>query len=728
MIHIQDIRSRLNQQLLVRALPLVLVVYPYWFMHEVLAFTTQKRLGNSPSDMNLTIRDIQFMKHMNFPWSWNYRDNFPYGIKYLRIEHIVDSQFKFYCWILTRIFEPTFIANFYIFLGMIATGSVAYLLTRHFNCSVPFATAAGLLAEALPWIRQNALFGVAGTWYPVAPLIVVLLLLKFGNLPNWRHLGALVLGVAYAIATSAYAFFFSLFVIVVWILFNVAKLRSVWYSKSKTFRWLGAATFLLFISTFFLILKFLLQFTRSESGGAFTAYSIPEVMTNIITFKGFVTPDHFHYFLPTNYWEIEGDYQNYAGIVVVALFMFGAFRVFSSKTEKESKTLYIIALFLVVMTLGNFVIGSITIPSARIYIRHVMPGIRQFSRASLIAEVIMVVGAVLATERLSRRIRNNFIKYFVIVALLLTAFIDLNPTSRRFVWDYAERFQEIRDVLAETPTSGLFLATPIESIYRNDKNGRSWDYLDAPIFTDFLKAYPQAARGESEFASYLNHHQVGYVLARVNDLGMPFFSGFIQDAARFTTLLTPPRFTQAARDVTLENRDDYGNLINAWKVRLLKVVPQDDDQYCAECLDLGQFSTVPQLEVKFPEVDRYLNDIDWSVNAEQIYSFDILRDPSNDIPMDERIWVNVHFELVTLDQTSDKPLVVRITSPLINEVIQIPKEGVKISFRVPISDKMKITSDSECSIPNYSPSTMGSLANREICYGIRSFWIELSKK
>ena len=132
--------------------------------------------------------------------------------------------------------------------------------------------------------------------------------------------------------------------------------------------------------------------------------------------------------------------------------------------------------------------------------------------------------------------------------------------------------------------------------------------------------------------------------------------------------------------------------------------------------------------MKFPEVDRYLNDIDWSVNAEQIYSFDILRDPSNDIPMDERIWVNVHFELVTLDQTSDKPLVVRITSPLINEVIQIPKEGVKISFRVPISDKMKITSDSECSIPNYSPSTMGSLANREICYGIRSFWIELSKK
>ena len=78
MIHIQDIRSRLNQQLLVRALPLVLVVYPYWFMHEVLAFTTQKRLGNSPSDMNLTIREIQFMKHMNFPWSWNYRDNFTY--------------------------------------------------------------------------------------------------------------------------------------------------------------------------------------------------------------------------------------------------------------------------------------------------------------------------------------------------------------------------------------------------------------------------------------------------------------------------------------------------------------------------------------------------------------------------------------------------------------------------------------------------------------------------
>jgi len=712
----------------VRALPLALIVYPYWFMHNVLAFTTQKRLGNSPSDMNLTIRDIQFMKHMNFPWSWNYRDNFPYGMRYLRIEHIVDSQFKLYCWIFTRIFEPTFVANFYIFLGMIATGSVAYLLTRHFNLSVPFATAAGLLAEALPWIRQNALFGVAGTWYPVAPLIIVLLLLKFGDLPNWRRLGAIVLGVGYAIATSAYAFFFSLFVIVVWILFNGAKLRTLWSSRSKQFRWLGTASFLIFAYVLVILFKFLLQFTQSESGDAFTAYPIPEVMTNIITFKGFVTPDHFHYFFPTSYWEIEGDYQNYSGLVVVALFMFGAFRVFSSKSEKGPKTLYFIALFLVVMTLGNFGIGSITIPSPRIYIRHVMPGIRQFSRASLVAEVIMVVGAVLTIERLSRRIRNDLIKYFVVVTLLLTAFIDLNPTSRRFVWDYAERFQEFRDVLAESPNSGLFLATPIESIYRSDKNGRSWDYLDAPIFTDFLNAYPQAARGEGEFASYLNHNKVDYVLARVNDLGVPFFSGFIQDAARFTTLLTPPRFTQAAEDVTLESRDDFGSLVISWKVRLLKVVPQVDDRYCTECLDLGQFSAVPQLEVKFPEVDRYINDIDWSANAEQIYSFDILRDPFKNISMDERIWVNVHFELVTLDQKTDKPFVVRITSPLINEVIQIPMEGIKTSFRVPISDKLKITSESECSIPDDNPSTMGSLSNREICYGIRSFWIELSKK
>ena len=86
-----------------RAYPFFLILYPYWYMHSVLLFNTQKRFGNSASDMNLTIRELQFLKHMPFPWSWNYRDNFPNGIQFFRIEHIVDSQFKTYSWLFTRI-------------------------------------------------------------------------------------------------------------------------------------------------------------------------------------------------------------------------------------------------------------------------------------------------------------------------------------------------------------------------------------------------------------------------------------------------------------------------------------------------------------------------------------------------------------------------------------------------------------------------------------------------
>jgi hypothetical protein len=706
-----------------RVSPFFLILYPYWYMHSVLLFNTQKRFGNSASDMNLTIRELQFLKHMQFPWSWNYRDNFPKGIQFFRIEHIVDSQFKTYSWLFTRIFEPTFVANFYIFSGMVATGLIAYLLTLEFIDNKSFAVAAGLLAQALPWIRQNALFGVAGTWYPVAPLVVVLLLLRFQKTPNVQRFAYIALGLLYAALTSAYAFFFSLFIITVWIVFNLRQILGYFKNLRPTFKILFSSTILILLTSAILVFRYLLQFTKSETGSPFTAYTIPEVMTNIVTFRGFITPDRFHYLFPAKYWEIEGDYQNYVGVVVVVLFLSGIIFAIKTKPLPYEWIFYVTAFFLVVITLGNLDFGFFEISSPRVYLRHVMPGIRQFSRASLIAEVIIVIGAVLGLYKISRLVKQRTARVLLVSVVLLASFLDLNPTSRRFIWDYAERFEEIRQVLDQSPKSGIFLATPIESIYRLDKGGRSWDYIDAPIFTDYFSVFPHAARGEADFASFLTSINVDFVLARIDNAGLPFFTGFTQDAARFTTLLNSPRFVQAADDVTLESRDDEGNLVVAWKVRLLRVKALAGDKHCRDCNSLAQFTSVPPLEVKYPETDRYLNDIDWAMGNDQQFSFEELL-VSSDSGVAERGRVRAHFEFIQSPNPLPAPITLRITSKSIDQTVLVESDGTTVSFEVPINEKLSIKTLDPCQAPLASDDTWGSLANRPICFGIRSFWIE----
>ena len=706
-----------------RASPLFLILYPYWYMHSVLLFNTQKRFGNSPSDMNLTIRDLQFRKHMRFPWSWNYRDNFPFGTQIRRIEDIVNLQWETYSYLLTRIFEPTYVANLYIFLGMVATGLIVYLLTLEFIDNKSFAVAAGLLAQALPWIRQNALFGVPGTWYPVAPLVVVLLLLRFQKNPNVRRFVYIGLGLLYSILTSAYAFFFSIFIITVWIFFNLRQILGYVKNLQLALKILFSATILILLTAAFAVFQYLLQFTKSETGSPFTAYTIPEVMTNIVTFRGFITPDRFHYLFPAKYWEIEGDYQNYLGMIVTVLFLSGIVSAIKIKPLPYEWIFYTTAFFLVVITLGNLNFGFFEVSSPRVYLRHVMPGIRQFSRASLIAEVIIVIGAVLGLYKISRLIKQRTARVLIVSVLLIASFLDLNPTSRRFVWSYAERFEEIRQVLDQSPKSGIFLATPIESIYRLDKGGRSWDYIDAPIFTDYFSVFPHAARGEADFASFLTSMNVDFVLARIDDAGLPFFTGFTQDAARFSTSLNSPRFVQAADDVTLESRDDEGNLVVAWKVRLLKVKALTSDNHCQNCNTLAQFTSVPPLEVKYPETDRYLNDIDWAMGNEQLFSFEELI-TSSDSGKAKHSRVRANFEFIPSPNPLSAPLTLQITSKSIDRTVLVEDNGTSVSFEVPINETLSIKTMDACQAPSASDETWGSLANRPICFGIRSFWIE----
>jgi len=109
---------------------LIFMIYPMWFMGKTLALNTSLRLGHQPSDYNIIIREVQAWKKLALPWSKSSLDSFPVFETSWRVEDLQRLQFKSYAWLTSRFLDAVFIVNFYVFLGMAATGLCIYLLVR----------------------------------------------------------------------------------------------------------------------------------------------------------------------------------------------------------------------------------------------------------------------------------------------------------------------------------------------------------------------------------------------------------------------------------------------------------------------------------------------------------------------------------------------------------------------------------------------------------------------
>ena len=709
-------------------LPLLFVIYPLLYMGRTLSLNTSLRLGHQPSDYNLVIGQVQLWKTLKWPWSDSSFHSFPELRSTWRVEDLVGLQFRTYAWISSRFLEAGFIVNFYTFAGIVATGLCIYFLIREFGTNQQVAVLGGLLGQMLPWLRQNILFGHAGSWYTVGTLLVVLLTVRFRKNPTLRGATKIFGSLIFCLTLSVYAFFFSIFILLFVILSDLPRIY-IWSRKfHRRIKIIVVLLGTLFVFVAVISIKYLLRYTRNEIGSPLGVYNTQVILQNKNTLRGFVSPDHFHLLFPRrDTYRIDGDEQNYAGMLIVVAAIASWVQIWRNKTFGYYKVLIISTIGFLLLSLGRFQIGPLKIPSLREYTRFFMPGIRQFVRTGLIVEHLLIVFAMIFLSAVLIRFNRKYLQTLVFCTAGLLLIADLNPNSRRVFWDYSSRFEEVRKVLRENPKQGLFVPNGVATFPTVGLDGLG-DLFNAPLITDFLGIYPYAAEGSEALAQFLTERDVGYVFARLDiRTNKPYMKGYIQNSARFTTYFNEPEFTPASQIVIMENRDDTGRLIETWSGRLLRVNSPTRNHSNKNDRSLAQFVSSPSLEVRDGTQDRFFNEVDWSIGRRialkaERFEVDALRGSK-----ETSFRIQFQFVLPT-QQDSSTPMNFSVHVGSSNQKISIDQKSAIFQVEFKENQTVLIEFLDKCVTPSSIEDYWGLLKEREVCFGISDFVVEALQK
>ena len=611
---------------------------------------------------------------------------------------------------------------------MLATGLCIYLLVREFEISQLLAVFAGVIGQMMPWLRQNILYAPAGSWDTVGPLIIILLLTRFRKNLTIGNASKVFGGLLFCATLSGYAFFFSIFIVLFASVFELHHIYR-WFQtlapRQRVFAFVSGS--LLALSIVFFIL-FLLNHTRNEFGVPYGIYKKQTVLANAGTLNGFVTPDHFHLLFPRkDTYTVVGDQQNYAGLLLVFFALLGLTQIGWQKNLVQFKVLIVSTLGFLLLALGRFRIGPVDVPSLREYARYIMPGVRHFIRTGLILEHLLIVLAFIFLSARLVKISSN--KFRIAVLLFVTLFIalDLNPSSRRVIWDYSNRFEEVRQKLSESAENGLFVPNGVATYPSIGAEGLA-DVFGAPLYTDLLGVYPYAARGSSELAKYLDGLNVEFVFARIEEsTNKPYMTGFIQDSARFTTYFNESDFYPVSQVVIMESRDDTGRVLESWLGRLLRVKGSNTNNSRPEELRLAQMISSPNLEVRNSQQNRFLSEADWSVTKQITLTpealGEYLQNTSKDVTF--RIHLKLLSPLALQSATPFAFLVKADTSIVRYEITDFSK---MIQIDVPKGGSAIIELLTDCKRTSSANDYWGLLSERDVCFGIGEFWVEALAK
>jgi hypothetical protein len=292
---------------------------------------------------------------------------------------------------------------------------------------------------------------------------------------------------------------------------------------------------------------------RDANGKQLGVYPLEEVMSNINTLKGLITPDAFHLVFRGEIWNNAGDNQNYLGVFVTGFLLLRLIRVLRDRSLRQERTLLLIAITCFIAAMGQIHFLGVTIPSLREILRYLMPGMRQFSRFGLIAQGIFVVLAWREVDNLLRNLRNQRLQkvsLFVIGALIL---LDLNPMSRRIVYDPPLKYQAINTILTNSPD-------PLVLIAQNSEPDPG--IFDSKIVVNKLGIYAGLAGGLQEFTASLNAQKVTHIISDVAENSRSQFSAYIQDSIRMNLELPSNSFVPVSKSVLVEERDYFDGPID----------------------------------------------------------------------------------------------------------------------------------------------------------------------
>jgi hypothetical protein len=398
------------------------------------------------------------------------------------------------------------------------------------------------------------------------------------------------------------------------------------------------------------------------------------------------------------------------GILITAFAALRLGRLVKRKDLKIERRIAVVALACFALAMGRFRIFGIEMPSLREYMRYLMPGIRQFSRLGLIAQGLLVVLAWREIEEQLRAFSDRLPKNIALAAIALLVFVDLNPASRRFVYEPPLIYQEVNDVLRNDQN-------PLLLVSQNSEPASG--FFESSIVRNRVDLYSSLSDGLAGFSSELASRGVTHILANVDENDQSFITAFVPDSIRYNLRLPPTQFERVSQDVRVRERDyNGGPIVRDHYVRLVRVNGSSATASCSDCRKLAQFVSTPPLEVVDPTTSRALNLIDWSLTSQVTFR-------AEPLPGHESAWLDPRYfmrlQLVAGPNLIDSAPSLRIKDAKGSRVIQLENSPLLVDLEFDREDGATISYEAACAIAKSDNGRWGSLEGRNICFGIADF-------
>ena len=495
----------------------ILTVYPFWFMSPVLFSRNSTTITSYiDSDINGAYASARYLDQMTFPWSRNLMLGGPKGENFWSIPSISQAIQSLIVWLFTR-FLPAFpsVAAF-IITGWLFTGIMVYLLIIKVGGTRNAALIGALACEMLPWLRERVLAHTAYVWLGV-PLLVIYVTLTFIDDFRLKNFTRVVLALVGTAFFDIYWFWFAFWTVVLMCLLDLRRLKKD-FEKCKPLFKSAIIGIPIIIISFGITAYQAMNQIMSESDSSIRPLEIAS-RAAVDEYNGSVLrllrPDYSHMIFPRLTGAIAPhDDINYAGVIIISLAILGFIYGFI-RSDRHIRYLFVITMFLLLLSVPtNISIWSFDIPTLVDGMRYVMPGVRRFTRATMVSEALFCVSAGYGLSQLFRRFQfRPRTQLILLTFLLMVLIIDFNPSSKRYINRDISNWRAVNAVLQESTNSVVYAPSPqlnqgyfpvhyVDASLAGDRADRFWE----------SEYFLHAARGESGFASFLNSKGVTHLL------------------------------------------------------------------------------------------------------------------------------------------------------------------------------------------------------------------------
>jgi hypothetical protein len=495
----------------------ILTVYPFWFMSPVLFSRNSTTITSYiDSDINGAYASARYLDQMTFPWSRNMLLNGSKGEWFWNLPQVSQAFNNLLVWLFTR-FLPAFPSvGAFIIVGWAFTGIMVYLLILRVGASTHAALVGALACQMLPWMRERVLAHTSYVWLGI-PLLAIYITLKYLDEVKVKNFIYVLIVLIVNAFFDIYWFWFTFWTVVLLCLLDLRRLKKD-FEKCKTLFKSAIIGIPIIIIIFGITAYQAMNRIMSESNSSIRPLEIAS-RAAVDEYNGSVLrllrPDYSHMIFPRLTGAIAPhDDINYVGASVFLLAIVGYVYGFI-RSNRNITYLFVITIFLLLLSVPtNIKIWSFDIPTLVDAVRYVMPGVRRFTRATMISEALFCVSAGYGLSQLFRRFQfRSRTELILLTFLLMVLIIDLNPSSKRYINRDISNWRAVNAVLQESTNSVVYAPSP-----QLNKGYFPVHYMDASLAGDRADRFWEseyflhAARGESDFASFLNSKGVTHLL------------------------------------------------------------------------------------------------------------------------------------------------------------------------------------------------------------------------